>query len=151
MLKEFREFVTRGSVLDLAVGVMVGAAFTKIVDSLVADILMPPIGVVLGGIDFSDFFINLGSADYASLADAKAANAATINYGIFLNNVISFLIVAFAIFVLVRQVNRFRRPKKTEAPTQKACPFCQMSVPIMATRCPHCTSDLQAAGSLQPS
>jgi large conductance mechanosensitive channel len=145
VLKEFREFVTRGNVLDLAVGVMIGAAFNKIVDSLVKDIIMPPIGVILGGIDFSNFFLNLSGTSYNSLADAQQAGAATVNYGLFINNVISFFIVAFAIFMLVKQVNRLRRPRTAEPNTQKECPFCRLNMPLAASRCPHCTSELQHA------
>ncbi|MGH7469958.1 MAG: large-conductance mechanosensitive channel protein MscL [Longimicrobiales bacterium] len=145
MLKEFREFVTRGNVLDLAVGVMIGAAFNKIVDSLVKDIIMPPIGVVLGGIDFSNFFLNISGTAFSTLAEAQAANAATVNYGLFINNVISFFIVAFAIFMIVKQVNRLRRPKAAEVSNQKECPFCRLGMPLAATRCPNCTSELQPA------
>ena len=126
MLKEFREFITRGNVLDLAVGVMIGAAFGKIVDSLVKDILMPPIGVILDGVDFKDLFISLSGTQYATLAAAQEAEAVTINYGLFLNTVISFLITAFAIFILIKQVNRFRRPATPSAPLEKDCPYCTM-------------------------
>ena len=145
MIQEFKAFISRGNVIDLAVGVMIGAAFTKIVDSLVKDIIMPPIGLVLGRVDFSSLYLNLGSTDYATFAEAQAGNAATINYGLFLNNVISFLIVAFAIFMLVKQVNRLRGPKPAEPTKQKECPFCKMSVPVTATRCAHCTSSLTSA------
>jgi len=143
VLKEFREFITRGNVLDLAVGVMIGAAFGKIVDSLVKDILMPPIGVILDGVDFKDLFISLSGTEYASLAAAQSANAVTINYGLFLNTVISFLITAFAIFILLKQVNRFRRPATPSAPAEKECPYCTMKMPMRASRCPHCTSVLE--------
>lgn len=144
MLKDFREFVVRGNVMDLAVGVVIGAAFGKIVDSLVKDILMPPVGLLLGNIDFSKLYINLSGQTYASLAEAQAASAPTINYGLFLNNVISFLIVALAIFLLLRQVNRFRRtdPAIPVVPTERPCPRCALPIPIVATRCPHCTSEL---------
>ena len=145
MLQEFRSFIARGNVLDLAVGVMIGAAFGKIVDSLVKDIIMPPIGLILGRVDFSNLFINLGSTPFAKLADAQAAGAATINYGLFFNNVISFIIVAIAIFMLVKQVNRLRGPQPVQPDTEKQCPFCKMAVPIAATRCRHCTSELTAA------
>ena len=145
MLQEFRSFIARGNVLDLAVGVMIGAAFGKIVDSLVKDIIMPPIGLILGRVDFSNLYINLGSTSYEKLADAQAAGAATINYGLFFNNVISFMIVAFAIFMLVKQVNRLRGPQPVQPNTEKQCPFCKMAVPISATRCPHCTSELSLA------
>lgn len=143
MLKEFKEFAARGSVLDLAVGVILGAAFGKIVTSFVDDILMPPIGMLLQGQDFSNLFLDLSGKHYASLAEAKAAGAATINYGLFLNNVLSFLIVVFAIFLVVRQVNRMRRHDEPSEPVVKECPFCLSTVPIKATRCPQCTSDLR--------
>ena len=144
MLKEFRDFVTRGNVLDLAVAVMIGGAFAKIVDSLVKDVLMPPIGLVLGNIDFSNLFISLNGQKYEKLVDAQAAAAPTINYGIFLNNVISFLIVAFVIFIILKQVSRFQ-PKQVAPVTEKECPFCRLGIPMPATRCPHCTSNLQPA------
>jgi large conductance mechanosensitive channel len=143
VLKEFKEFAARGSVLDLAVGVILGAAFGKIVTSFVDDILMPPIGMLLQGQDFSNLFLDLSGKHYASLAEAKAAGAATINYGLFLNNVLSFLIVVFAIFLVVRQVNRMRRHDEPSEPVVKECPFCLSTVPIKATRCPQCTSDLR--------
>ena len=143
MIKEFKEFIARGSVIDLAVGVVIGAAFGKIVDSLVKDIVTPPIGLLLGKVDFSNLFIHLSSARYESLAAAQEAGAATINYGLFLGNVISFLIVAFAIFIVIKQVNRFRRTSDEAAePTSRACPFCVMMIPISAKRCPHCTSEI---------
>jgi large conductance mechanosensitive channel len=145
MLKEFREFAMRGNVLDLAIGVIIGAAFGKIVASLVEDMLMPPLGLVLGNVDFSNLFINLSGTTYTSLADAKKAGAATLNYGLFLNTVINFLIVAFAIFLLVKQVNRLqRRPEPAPAgpPTTKECPYCLSTIPIKATRCPQCTSQV---------
>ena len=147
MLREFREFAVRGNVVDLAVGIVIGAAFGKIVTSLVNDILMPPIGLVLGRVDFSNLFINLSGHPYASLAEAKAAGAPTINYGVFLNTLIDFIIVAFAIFLLVRLINRLRRQLEgpPEAPTTKECPFCLSVIPRRATRCPQCTSALQAA------
>jgi large conductance mechanosensitive channel len=147
MLKEFRDFIARGNVLDLAVAVVIGAAFAKIVDSLVKDILMPPLGLLLKGIDFSNLFITLGRGDYATLQAAQTAGAATINYGVFLNNVISFLIVAFAIFVLIKQVKRFQKPVPVQAPKEKECPFCRLAVPILAVRCPHCTSELKPVGT----
>ena len=147
MLKEFKEFAMRGNVLDMAVGIIIGAAFGKIITSLVGDVLMPPIGLLLGEIDFSKLFINLSGQHYASLADAKAAGAATINYGTFINTVIDFVIVAFVIFLLIRQVNRLKRqPEPAPAvPTTRECPFCLSVIPIKATRCPHCTSELKAA------
>ncbi len=144
MLKEFKEFAMRGNVLDLAIGIIIGAAFGKIITSFVNDILMPPIGLILGKVDFSNLFINLSGKSYATLAEAKAVGAATLNYGLFLNTVIDFAIVAFAIFMLVRVVNRMRRqPEPAPAAlTAKECPYCFSSIPIKATRCPHCTSQL---------
>jgi len=145
MLKEFKEFAMRGNVLDMAVGIVIGAAFGSIVTSFVNDILMPPIGLLLGRVDFSNLFINL-KGNYPSVAAAKAAGAATLNYGLFMNTVINFLIVAFAIFLLVRQVNRlFPKAKPAPAPAVKDCKFCFSSIPQQATRCPNCTSDLKAA------
>lgn len=145
MLKEFREFAMRGNVLDMAVGIIIGGAFGKIVTSLVNDILMPPIGLVLGKVDFSNLFIDLSGQSHASLGQAKAAGAATINYGLFLNTVLDFVIVAFAIFLLIRQVNRLQRPAPAAAPSTKDCPYCVSKVALHATRCPQCTSDLKAA------
>ena len=147
MLKEFREFVMRGNVLDLAVGIIIGAAFGKIVSSFVNDILMPPIGLLLGKVDFSNLFLNLSGTPYASLAEAKAAGAATLNYGLFLNAVIDFIIVSFAIFILIQQANRLKRqPEATPAaPTTKECPYCLSPVPLKAIRCFACTSELKAA------
>ena len=145
MLKEFKEFISRGSVLDLAVAVVIGAAFGKIVDSLVKDVIMPPIGLILNKVDFSNLFINLTSPKYETLAEAQKAGAPTINYGLFINQVISFLIVAFVIFLIIKQVSRFRRA--TDEPlrvTDKSCPYCLSTIPLAATRCPHCTSALTA-------
>lgn len=143
MFKEFKEFAARGNVVDLAVGVILGAAFGKIVTSLVDDILMPPVGLLLGGADFSNLFISLNGQPYASLAQAKEAGAPTINYGVFLNSIISFLIVVFAVFLLVRQINRMRRQEEpAAAPVVKECPFCCSTIPIKAARCPQCTSEL---------
>jgi large conductance mechanosensitive channel len=143
MLAEFKKFAMRGNVIDLAVGFIMGGAFGAIVNSLVNDIIMPPIGLILGKIDFSNLFINLSGKPYASLAEAKAAGAATINYGQFINTVINFLIVAFVLFLLVRQVNRWTvRPAAPAAPTTKPCPYCFTEIPIKAVRCPHCTSTL---------
>ncbi len=147
MLKEFKEFAMRGSMLDMAIGIILGAAFGKIIASLVSDVLMPPLGLLLGKADFSDYFVNLTSQHYATLADAHKAGAAVIAYGSFVNTIINFLIVAFAIFLLIRQINRLKR-KKEEAPppaTTKECPYCVSAIPIKATRCPQCTSSLQAA------
>jgi large conductance mechanosensitive channel len=145
MLKEFKEFAMRGNVLDMAIGIIIGAAFGKIVSSFVSDILMPPIGLLLGRVNFADLFINLSDKPVATLAEAKAAGAATINYGVFLNTVIDFVIVAFVIFLLIRQINRLKRQEDTPAPTTRECPQCTMMIPIRAKRCPQCTSDLKAA------
>lgn len=147
MLKEFKEFAMRGNVLDLAIGIIVGAAFGKIITSFVNDILMPPIGLLLGKVDFSNLFINLSGKPYATLAEAKAAGAATLNYGMFLNTVIDFVIVAFAIFLLVKAINRLRHQSEAApaAPTNKECPYCLSNIPLKATRCAHCTSELGAA------
>jgi len=144
MLKEFKEFIMRGNVLDLAVAVVIGAAFGKIVASFVEDILMPPIGLALGGADFSNLFINLSGKAYPSVTAAKAAGAPTLNYGIFLNNIINFLIIAFAIFLLIKQINRLQKPAPAAAPvpTTKECPHCLSVIAIKATRCAHCTSVL---------
>lgn len=146
MFKEFKEFAIRGNVMDMAVGIIIGAAFGTVVKSLVDDILMPPIGRALGHVDFTNLFIALNGESYSSLAAAKAAGAPTINYGVFINNVIAFLIVAFAVFLVVRMVNRWTsKPAPAAAPTTKECQFCKTEIPIKATRCPHCTSQLQAA------
>jgi len=146
VIKEFKEFIMRGNVLDLAVAVIIGAAFGKIISSLVNDILMPPIGLLLGKVDFSGLFIDLSGKGYDSLTAAKAAHAATINYGLFLNAVVDFVIVAFVIFLVIRQVNRFTPKKEAPpAPVEEKCPFCLMVVPTGAKRCPHCTSMLVAA------
>jgi large conductance mechanosensitive channel len=143
VLKEFKTFAMRGNVLDMAVGIIIGAAFGKIVSSLVEDVLMPPIGRLLGPVDFKDLFINLGSKPYDTLAAAKAAGAATLNYGLFVNTVINFVIVAFAVFILVQQVNRWtKKPEAPAAPTTKECPQCAMTIPIAAKRCGHCTSQV---------
>jgi len=148
MLKEFKAFAMRGNVLDMAVGVVIGAAFGKIVSSFVADMLMPPLGLLLGKVDFSNLFVTLSaSKSFNTLAEAKAAGVPTLNYGLFINTVIDFLIVAFAIFLLIRQVNRLTaKPEAAPGPpTTKDCPFCLSTIPIKATRCPHCTSELRAA------
>jgi large conductance mechanosensitive channel len=142
MFKEFKEFALKGSVLDLAIGVIIGAAFGKIVTSLVEDILMPPLGMLLGHVDFANLYVNLSGKDYPSLAEAKKAGAATINYGLFLNNVLSFLIVALVVFLIVRQVNRLKR-QPAPAPNTRECPYCASMISQKATRCPQCTSDLQ--------
>jgi large conductance mechanosensitive channel len=143
MFKEFKQFVMRGNVVDLAIGVVIGAAFGKIVTSFVEDVLMPPIGLALGRVDFSNLFINLSGKDYPSVAAAKAAGAATLNYGIFINNVLNFLIIAFAIFLLIKQINRLQEPAPEAAPTTKDCPYCLSSIPLKATKCSHCTADLK--------
>ena len=146
MLKEFKEFAMRGNVLDMAIGIIIGAAFGKIITSLVNDILMPPIGLVLGKVDFSSMFINLSGQQFASLADAKKVGAVVISYGAFINTVIDFLIVAFVIFLLVRQINKMQKPKAApEAPPTKDCPYCFSTIPLQATRCPQCTSELKTA------
>jgi large conductance mechanosensitive channel len=144
MIKEFKEFVIKGNVLDMAVGIIIGAAFGKVVTSFVTDVLMPPIGLLLGKVDFSNLFINLSGRSFESLADAKKAGAATLNYGLFLNTAIDFLIVGFAIFILVRQVNRLKHQAPAAAPAVRACPFCMTDIPLKATRCPHCTSTVAA-------
>jgi large conductance mechanosensitive channel len=150
MMQEFRKFIARGNVIDLAVGIVIGAAFTSVVKSFVDDILMPPIGRLTGGVDFSNLFINLSGGHYDSLADAKTAGAATINYGLFFNNVLAFLIVALAVFMIVQAYNRIRTLEESAppAPTEKDCPFCQMRIPLAATRCGHCTSDLGSAAAV---
>ena len=146
MLKEFRDFAVKGNVIDLAVAVIMGAAFGPIVASLVGDIIMPPIGLILGQVDFKDLFVSLSGGPYASLAAAKEAAAPVIAYGTFLNTIINFLIVAFAVFLLVKQANRFKEPAPASAPpATKDCPFCLSAVPLKATRCGHCTSELKAA------
>ncbi|MEO0091875.1 MAG: large conductance mechanosensitive channel protein MscL [candidate division WOR-3 bacterium] len=145
MFKEFKEFAMRGNVMDMAIGIIIGAAFGKIVTSLVNDIIMPPIGLLLGRIDFTNLFINLSGKHYTTLAEAKSAGAATINYGVFINTIIDFIIVAFVIFLVIRQINRLKRkpePVPTE-PTTKECPYCYSVIPIKAIRCPNCTSELK--------
>jgi large conductance mechanosensitive channel len=145
MLKEFKEFAMKGNVLDMAVGIIIGAAFGKIITSFVADILMPPLGLLLGKMDFSGLFINLSGVDYPTLKAAQDAKAATINYGIFINTVIDFLIVALAVFLLVRQVNKLKRQQPPATLNTKDCPFCASAIPVAASRCPHCTSQLTPA------
>jgi large conductance mechanosensitive channel len=150
MFKEFKEFAMRGNVVDMAVGIIIGAAFGAIVKSLVDDVLMPVIGLLMGNVDFANFFFVLKSgkvpAPYATLAEAKAASAVTLSYGLFINSIVTFLIVAFAVFLLVKQINALKRKEEAPpaAPTTKECPFCLSMVPIKATRCPHCTSELKA-------
>jgi large conductance mechanosensitive channel len=147
MFREFKEFAMRGNVLDLAIGIIIGGAFGTIVKSLVDDVLMPPIGLALGNVDFSDLFLLLkegtkGAPPYATLAEAQQAGAVTINYGLFINAIITFLLIAFAVFLVVRAANRLR-PQPAAAATAKDCPFCRMAIPIGATRCPQCTSELR--------
>jgi large conductance mechanosensitive channel len=142
MLKEFRDFAMRGNVVDMAIGIILGAAFGKIVSSLVTDVIMPPIGLLMGGVDFSDLFINLSSVHYDTLAAAKEAGAATINIGVFVNTVLDFIIVAFAIFMVIKQMNRLKKAPPPADPTTKDCPKCLMSIPIKASKCGHCTADI---------
>jgi len=144
IFSDFKQFVMKGNVVDLAVGFVVGAAFGKIVTSFTNDILMPPIGLALGAVDFSNLFINLSSKHYDTLAAAKAAGAPTLNVGLFLNTIIDFVIIAFAVFILVKWVNRLVG-EKPPVPTTKDCPYCATAIPIPATRCPNCTSELKAA------
>jgi large conductance mechanosensitive channel len=148
MLKEFKAFVMRGNVLDLAVGIIIGAAFGTVVKSLVDDVIMPPIGLALGDVDFANLFLQLKEGPkapppYATLADAHAAGAVTINYGQFINNLVTFLIVAFVVFLIIKAANRLKPQEAT--PSTKDCPYCRMPVPVGAVRCPHCTSELRAA------
>jgi large conductance mechanosensitive channel len=149
MLKEFKEFAMKGNVMDMAVGIIIGAAFGLIVTSLVNDILMPPIGLALGNVDFSNIFAVLKEGKtpgpYPSVAAAKAAGAVTMNFGLFINTIINFIIVAFAIFMVIRNINRFKREAPAAAPTTKDCSFCYTAIPIKATRCPNCTSELKKA------
>ena len=149
LMKEFREFAVKGNVVDMAVGIIIGGAFGTIVKSLVDDVLMPPIGLILGNVDFSNMFVVLKqgtetAGPYESLEVAKTAGAVTLNYGAFLSNIITFLIVAWAVFILVKSINQLRREEQVEpqAPTDKPCPFCAMTIPVLATKCPHCTSTL---------
>jgi large conductance mechanosensitive channel len=150
MLKEFKDFAMRGNVVDMAVGIIIGAAFGTIVKSLVADVIMPPIGLLLGNVDFSNLFIVLkqGSVEgtFATVAEAHKAGAVTLNYGVFINTIISFIIVAFAVFLLIRALNKLQREEEAapEEPTTKECPHCLSTIPIKATRCGHCTSELAA-------
>jgi large conductance mechanosensitive channel len=150
MLKEFKAFALRGNVLDLAIGIIIGGAFGTIVKSLVDDVIMPPVGLALGNVDFADLFVLLkagpkGAPPYATLADAQAAGAVTVNYGNFINNVVTFLIVAFAVFLIVRAANRLKPQDASAAPATKDCPYCRMPIPVGASRCPHCTSEVKAA------
>jgi large conductance mechanosensitive channel len=144
MLKEFKDFIMRGNVLDLAVAVIIGGAFGGIVTSLVNDIIMPPIGLLLGKVNFSNLFINISGQKFSSLSDAQAAGAATINYGLFLNTIINFIIVGFVIFLVIKAANKFKKPAVVPtAPDTKDCPYCFTAIPIKASRCPHCTSELK--------
>lgn len=151
MIKEFKEFAMRGNVLDMAVGIIIGASFGSVVRSLVDDVIMPPVGLLLGNVDFSNLFILLREGDvagpYLSIAEAQVAGAVTLNYGLFINTIIAFIIVAFAVFLLIRSVNIFQRAEEAASaePTTKKCSFCFMEIPIDATRCPQCTSDLERA------
>jgi large conductance mechanosensitive channel len=142
MLKEFKDFAMKGNVLDMAIGVIIGGAFGKIVSSLVSDVLMPPIGLLMGKVDFSSLFINLSGTPQPSLTAAKAAGAPTINYGVFLQATFDFIIIAFVIFLLVKQVNRLKKPEPNAAPTTKDCPHCLSAIPSKATKCAHCTSNV---------
>lgn len=141
MLKEFKEFAMRGNVLDLAIGLVLGSAFGAIVTSLVEDVIMPLISLVMGGVDFQNWFVALDGSDYATLAAAKEAGAATINYGVLINTIINFIFIAFAVFLMVKGINKMRRPEEAPAAT-KECPHCKSEIAIDATRCPHCTSEL---------
>jgi len=148
MLKEFKEFAMRGNVVDMAVGIIIGGAFGTIVKSMVSDVLMPPIGLLMGGVDFANLFLTLKegatAGPYLALADAQAAGAVTINYGVFLNSVVSFLIVAFAVFIVIRNINKLKKEEEAPPaePTTKECGYCQMTIPIKATKCGHCTTEL---------
>jgi large conductance mechanosensitive channel len=144
MLKEFKEFALRGSVLDMAIGVIIGTAFGKIISSLVSDILMPPIGLLLGNVDFTNIFWSLSGEKFQSLADAQAAGAATINIGLFINTLINFVIIALVLFLVLKPINMMNKKKAKESePTVKDCPYCLTSIPLKASRCPHCTSQLK--------
>lgn len=142
MIQEFKEFISKGNVMDLAVGVIIGGAFGKIVTSLVNDVIMPLIGILTGGVNFSDRFVNLSGTEYPTIAAAEEAGAAILKYGAFIQNIIDFLIIAFVIFIVIKQINRFKREEEPAPATTKECPFCKSDVPIEATRCPHCTSEL---------
>jgi large conductance mechanosensitive channel len=142
-ISEFKEFAVKGNVIDMAVGIIIGAAFGSIVNSLVKDVIMPPIGMIMGGINFADLFIALDGKTYATLAEAQTAAAPTINYGLFINAVISFLIVALAVFMLIRQVNALKKKPAPPEPNSKECPFCKESIPKAAVKCSHCTSELK--------
>jgi large conductance mechanosensitive channel len=149
MFKEFKDFAMRGNVVDMAVGIIIGAAFGTIVKSLVADVIMPPIGLALGNVDFAELFTVLKQGvpigPYATLADAQAAGAVTVNYGVFINTIISFVIIAFAVFIMIRQINKLKREEPAPEPNTKECPYCFSTIPIKATRCGYCTSDLKGS------
>jgi large conductance mechanosensitive channel len=146
MGKDFKEFILRGNVVDLAVGVIIGAAFGKIVTSLVNDLLMPPIGLIFGKVDFTSLFVNLGPQTFATLKDAKAAGAPVIAYGLFINTVIDFLIVGFVIFLVIREINKLKGPAEPPAPTTRECPYCTSAISLKARKCPQCTADLVTPG-----
>jgi large conductance mechanosensitive channel len=148
MFKEFKEFAMKGSVLDLAVGVVIGAAFGKITSSFVADILMPPLSLLLGHVNFTNLFVTLSGGSFATLEEAKKAGAVTLNYGLFLGTVLDFVCIAFAVFLLVKQVNRMRRPAPAPPVTTKDCPYCTSAIPLKATRCPQCTADLKPVAAV---
>jgi large conductance mechanosensitive channel len=143
MLEEFKKFAMRGNVVDMAVGIVIGAAFGKIISSLVTDMLMPPIGLAMGGIDFSGLFIALGGGDFPTLAAAKAAGAPTLNYGLFINSVIDFTIIAFALFMVIRAMNKMKKPEEAKAPSTKSCPECLSEIPLAAKRCKFCTASIK--------
>ena len=145
MLKEFREFAMRGNVVDMAVGIIIGAAFGKIVSSLVSDMIMPPIGLLTGQVDFSNLFINLSSVPYATLAEAQKAGAPTIRYGMWMMTIIDFMLVAFAVFLLIRLMNQMKAKEPAASPTTKECPLCLSVIPLKARRCAHCTTDIAPA------
>jgi len=143
MFKEFKEFAMKGNVVDLAIGIIIGAAFGKIITSFVSDILMPPVGLLLGKVDFSNLFISLSGRSFSTIQEAKAAGAATLNYGLFINTVLDFIIVAFAVFLIVKQINRLKKEQAPAPVTTKECPFCFSMIPLKATRCPQCTSEIR--------
>ncbi len=142
MLKEFREFAVKGNMVDLAIGFIIGAAFSKIVTSLVNDIIMPPIGLLLGKVDFANLYINLSDKQFANMAEAVAADAPIIKYGVFINNILDFIIVALVLFIIIKNINRLKRNEEAAEPDTKDCPFCLSNIPVKATRCAHCTSEV---------
>jgi large conductance mechanosensitive channel len=144
MLKEFKEFALKGNVIDLAVGIIIGSAFNKVVQSLVNDIIMPPVGRLVGKVDFASLFVNLSGEDYKTLAEAKKAGAATINYGLFISTIVDFTIMAFVVFLMVKQINRLKSEQAPPPATTKECPFCLSMIPLAATRCAQCTSTLES-------